>query len=128
MTEPITTKRRISGDEILEACRQLATSRQPITHAAVAEAALITRNVAEDHVKRLYRLGYLARTKTMGVYVLKSMDELEPDCRSISQTMLPNGFVKIEMGEEVFTLSPLEYRQLAMMLAGALIRFGPVAA
>ena len=64
----------------------------------------------------------------MGVYVLKSMDELEPDCRSISQTMLPNGFVKIEMGEEVFTLSPLEYRQLAMMLAGALIRFGPVAA
>ena len=54
-----------------------------------------------------------------GVYVPV---EVHPPARSISKTVLTDGTVKIEIGDEVLTLTPREDRALAMLQAGAVMQ------
>jgi len=44
---------------------------------------------------------------------------VHPPARAISKTILPGGLIKLEIGDEVLTLTPQENRMLAELQAGA---------
>lgn len=45
--------------------------------------------------------------------------ETHPPARAISKTLMPDGMVKIEIGDDVLTLTPAEDRALSTLMAGA---------
>ena len=113
---------RLTLDSVMTAARFLDEDRQPITSMTISRMLGEKRERVEDHVKRAWRNGLLKRTETFGVYVLAPETD-DNDTRAISQTWLPNGMMKIEIGDDVLTLSPAESRTLAAMLSGVSLIF-----
>ena len=70
--------------------------------------------VVDDTLKRLTAMERLRRIER-GVY----MPIIPPrEDRAVSNTMLPDGTCKIEIGEEVLNLTQREARHLAMLIGG----------
>ena len=113
---PAQTERLRIG-KVMEAAHFLHEKNQPITSMTISRLLNEKRERVEDHVKRAWRNGLLRRTDVFGVYILAPEND-DTDTRAISQTWLPDGTIKIEIGDDVFTLSPTESRVLAAMLAG----------
>jgi hypothetical protein len=116
-TDAPAQKERLRIGKVMEAAHFLHEKNQPITSMTISRMLNEKRERVEDHVKRAWRNGLLRRTDVFGVYILAPEAE-DTDTRAISQTWLPNGTIKIEIGDDVFTLSPTESRVLAAMLAG----------
>lgn len=110
-------RERLRIGKVMEAAHFLHEHKQPITSMTISRLLNEKRERVEDHVKRAWRNGLLKRTETFGVYVLAPETD-DNDTRAITQTWLPNGMMKIEIGDDVLTLSPTESRTLARMVAG----------
>ena len=117
-------RERLRIGKVMEAAHFLHEHKQPITSMTISRLLNEKRERVEDHVKRAWRNGLLKRTETFGVYVLAPETD-DPNARAITQTWLPNGMMKIEIGDDVITLSPTESRTLASMVAGYGILFKP---
>ena len=76
------------------------------------------RFIVDDRLRALMDDGKLKRV-LRGVYVPV---EVHPPARCISKTVLTDGTVKIEIGDEVLTLTPREDRALAMLQVGAVMQ------
>ena len=70
--------------------------------------------VIDDRVGALIDDGLVVRVQR-GVYVPA---ETHPPARVISKMLLPDGTVKIDIGDQVLTLTPKEDRMLAQLMAG----------
>lgn len=108
--KPITSTQRV-----LDAVRELRSLDQIATRETVAELTDLKLSVVDDRLRTLVDDMKLKRL-LRGVYELV---EAYPPPRPMSKTLVGDGYVKIEIGDQLLTLSPTEDRNLAMLQAGA---------
>lgn len=111
----MTTRAPTSTQRIYEAVCELHALEQVATRDTVAELTGLKLAIVDDRMRALMGDGKLKRV-LRGVYVPV---EVHPPARSISKTVLTDGTVKIEIGDDVLTLTPREDRALAMLQVGA---------
>lgn len=113
--ESSTSKPIPSTERIYQAVRELRAMDQVATRETVAELTNLKLSVVDDRLRNLVDDGKLKRL-LRGVYELV---ESFPEPRAISKTVLPNGAVVYDIGDDVWTLSPQEARVLAELSMGA---------
>ena len=104
-----------STQRALDAVRDLHAAGQIATREAVAELTGDRLSVVDDRLRVLADDKFIRRL-ARGAYMPM---EQHPPPRVISKTLLPDGTVKYEIGDEVLTLTPAEDRALASLSAGA---------
>ncbi|CAN7454184.1 hypothetical protein LJR099_003053 [Variovorax paradoxus] len=100
---------------VLEAVQDLCNQEQIVTRETLAELTGLKLSVIDDRLGTLADDGAILRVQR-GVYVPAPR---HPPARPMSKTVMPDGMVKIEIGDEVLTLTPREDRALANLMAGA---------
>ena len=112
--ESTTSKPIPSTERIFQAVRDLRELDQLATRDTVAEATGLKLAIVDDRLRALVDDGKLKRL-LRGVYELV---ETFPAPRTIYCGILPNGMVKLEIGESVETFTPSEARRAARALGG----------
>ncbi len=110
---------RTTKQQILDAVQDLHNAEQMVTREALREITGLTLTIIDDRLAALVDDGGLIR-KSRGVFVPAI---LHPPARPISKTVMPDGMVKIEIGDCVLDLTPREDRLLAGVQAGAALQF-----
>lgn len=100
---------------VLEAVQDLHAQEQIVTRETLTELTGLKLSVIDDRIGTLADDGAILRVQR-GVYVPAPR---HPPARPMSKTVMPNGTVKIEIGDEMITLTPREDRALANLMAGA---------
>lgn len=103
-----------STQRIFDAVRDLREVDQIATRETVAELTGLKMAIVDDRLRALVDDGKLKRL-LRGVYELV---ETFPEPRPIYCGILPNGMVKLEVGESVETFTPSEARRAARALGG----------
>lgn len=103
-----------STQRVLDAVRDLRESDQIATRETVAEITSLKMSIVDDRLRALVDDGKLKRL-LRGVY---EMVQAWPQPRELSCTMLSTGFVKLEIGDDLLTLTPTEARRAARALGG----------
>lgn len=122
-TDGLVTRNRLdagkfsSTQRVFDAVCDLHAQEQIATRETVAELTGLKLTVVDDRLRALVDNEKLKRV-LRGVYVPM---EVHPPARPMSKTILPNGFVKVEIGDELLTLTPREDRTLAQLMAGSLV-------
>lgn len=111
-------KRTSSTQIVLEALQDLHAQEQIVTREALSDVTGLKVAVVDDRLKSLVADGLVARVQR-GIYVPV---EQHPPARQISKTILPDGTVKIDIGDDVLTLTPREDRMLANLFAGVTLQ------
>ncbi|MNY06435.1 hypothetical protein D3C86_1391930 [compost metagenome] len=100
---------------VLEAVQDLHAKEQIVTRETLAELTGLKLTVIDDRLGTLVDDGAILRVQR-GVFVPAQQ---HPPARPMSKTVMPDGMVKIEIGDEVLQLTPREDRALANLMAGA---------
>ena len=100
--------------QILDTVQDLHNLEQIVTREAVREATGLALTTVDDRLAVLVDRGDITRIGR-GVFVPAVR---HPPARPISKTVLPDGTVKIEIGDVLLDLTPREDRHLAAMMAG----------
>lgn len=100
---------------VLEAVQDLHNQQQIVTRETLADLTGLKLTVIDDRLGVLADDGAILRVQR-GVYVPAPR---HPAARAMSKTVMPDGMVKIEIGDEVLSLTPREDRMLANLMAGA---------
>lgn len=103
-----------STERIFSAVRELRAAEQIATRETVAALTGLKLSIVDDRLRALVDDGRLKRL-IRGVYELV---EAYPAPCAISKTVLPNGYVKYEIGDELITLTPKEDRILTLLQRG----------
>ncbi|MCO5976802.1 hypothetical protein [Ideonella oryzae] len=103
-----------STQRVYDAVVDLHALEQVATRETVARLTGLKLTVVDDRLRALVDDQKLKRV-LRGVYVPV---ETHPPARDISKTILSDGRVKIEIGDEVLTLTPREDRMLSSLMAG----------
>ena len=112
--EPIAPKAITSTQRVLDAVRDLRELDQIATRETVAELTGLKMGIVDDRLRALVDDGKLKRL-LRGIYELV---ETWPEPRPIYCGILHSGMVKLELGEDVLTLTPSEARRTARALGG----------
>lgn len=104
-----------STERVYEAVRELRALDQVASRETVQELTGLKMSIVDDRMRALADDGRIRRV-TRGVY---EVVEVYPPARAISKTILPDGTVKYDIGDEVLTLTPAEARRLAELSVGA---------
>lgn len=107
---------------VLDAARDLHALEQPVTRDTLLQATGLKRTIIDDRLDVLIAEGLLIRVER-GLYVPAVV---HPPTRAISKTVLPDGWVKVEVGDEMLTLTPRETRVFAQLMAGAAAQFAAI--
>ncbi len=107
---------------IWETIEDLTTQEQPVTREVIQEITGLKLTTIDSHIKDLIEDGKLSRV-IPGVFRIVYTF---PPTRIMSKTVLPNGLVKLEIGDEVLTLTPKEDRALAGLQAGVVGQFAAI--
>lgn len=102
-------------ETVYEAVRELVNSEQRGTRQNVCRLTGLKLSIVDDRLRELHDCGRLNRVER-GVYELVPV---YPRPRPISRTVLEDGTVKYEIGDDILTLTPQEDRRLADSSAGA---------
>lgn len=113
---------RTTKQQILDAVQDLHNAEQMVTREALQEVTNLKLTIIDDRLATLVDEGALIR-KSRGVFVPAVQ---HPPARPISKTMMPDGMVKLEIGDTVLELTPREDRMLASMLAGTAVQFAAI--
>lgn len=113
---------RTTKQQILDAVHDLHNQEQMVTREALQEVTNLKLTIIDDRLATLVDEGALIR-KSRGVFVPAVQ---HPPARPISKTMMPDGMVKLEIGDTVLELTPREDRMLASMLAGTAVQFAAI--
>ena len=106
---------RTTIQQILDTVQDLHNLEQIVTREAVREATGLPLTTIDDRLATLVDRGEILRVER-GVFVPAVR---HPPARTISKTTLPDGSVKIEVGDVVLELTPREDRHLAGLMAGS---------
>ena len=112
------TTKRSSTQIVLEAVQCLHGQEQIVTRETLAQLTGLKLSVIDDRIGVLIDDGLAVRVQR-GVFVPA---ETHPPARVISKTVLPDGTVKIDIGDTVLTLTPREDRMLAALQAGVVMQ------
>lgn len=107
---------------ILDAVHDLHAQEQVVTRETLRDATGLKLTTVDDRIAILIDDGLVHR-KNRGVFVPAAQ---HPPARPISKTILPDGMVKIEIGDEVLMLTPREDRFLASLQVGPAIQFSGI--
>ena len=107
--------RKPSAEVVFEAVCDLHSEERAVTRETLAQITGLKLSVVDDRLGVLVDDGLIHRVQR-GVYVPAAQ---HPPARPISKTILPGGMVKIEIGDDVLTLTPRESRALGEIQAGA---------
>lgn len=113
---------RTTKQQILDAVQDLHNAEQMVTREALQEVTNLKLTIIDDRLATLVDDGLLIR-KSRGVFVPAVQ---HPPARPISKTVMPDGMVKIEIGDLVLDLTPREDRMLASMQAGTAVQFAAI--
>jgi hypothetical protein len=100
---------------VLEAVQDLHAQEQVVTRETLAELTGLKLTTIDDRLGVLVDEGDIVRVQR-GVFVPAVR---HAPARPMSKTVMPDGTVKIEIGDEVLALTPREDRALANLMAGA---------
>ncbi len=114
---------RTTIQQIFDTVCELHNPEQIVTREAVREATGLPLTTIDDRLATLVDRGEILRVER-GVFVPAVR---HPPARPISKTTMPDGSVKIEIGDVVLDLTPREDRHLAGMMAGSAILLVAVA-
>ena len=103
-----------STQRVFDAVRDLREVDQIATRETVAELTGLKLSIVDDRLRALVDDGKLKRL-LRGIYELV---ETFPEPRPIYCGILNDGMVKMELGEDVLTLTPSEARRAARALGG----------
>lgn len=113
-----------SGTRVFEAVLALHEQEQVATRELVAELTGLKLSVVDDRLGALVDEGLLLRVQR-GVFA--PVPQHGP-ARAVSRTLLPGGMSKVEIGDDVLTLTPHECRMLGELLAGSALQASQIAA
>ena len=113
---------RTTKQQILDAINDLHGAEQLVTREALQEVTGLKLTIIDDRVATLVDEGAVIR-KGRGVFVPAIQ---HPPARPISKTVMPDGMVKIEIGDMVLELTPKEDRALASLQAGTAVQFAAI--
>lgn len=109
---------RSSTQVVLQAVQDLHAQEQIVTRETLVEVTGLKLAIVDDRLAALVD-DMLIRRVQRGVYVPA---EQHPPARVISKVLLPDGTVKIDIGDQVLTLTPREDRMLAALQAGVMMQ------
>ena len=109
---------RTTKQQILDAIQDLHNAEQMVTREALQEVTGLKLTIIDDRTAVLVDEGAVIR-KGRGVFVPAVQ---HPPARPISKTQMPDGTVKIEIGDVVLDLTPREDRLLAQLQAGVAVQ------
>ena len=112
------TTKRSSTQILLEAVQDLHAQEQVVTRETLNALTGLKLSIIDDRLGALVDDGLVVRVQR-GVYVPA---ETHPPARVISKMLLPDGTVKIDIGDQVLTLTPKEDRMLAQLMAGVVMQ------
>lgn len=116
ISKPRRAQNRDLSPLIYQTVLDLNNAGRQASRQVLMETLDLKYQVIDDHVKRLVDDGKLRRVAN-GVF--EAIVDY-PEMSAISHTWLPDGFIKIEIGDFVVTLAPPQQRALARMLMGAM--------
>lgn len=119
MAEP---RRKNSTELVLEAIEDMHAQEQVVTREALVEHTGLKMTIVDDRIGVLIEDGRVHRVRS-GVFVPAAK---HPPTRAISKTVMPDGLVKLEIGDDVLTLTPREDRALAALQAGVAVQFAAI--
>lgn len=111
-----------STQVVLEAVQDLHNQERRVTRKTLCALTGLKLSVVDDRIKALINDGMVVRIDA-GVFVPA---DLHPPSRPISKTVLRGGMVKIEIGDDVLTLTPREDRVLAALQAGSVLQLSAI--
>jgi len=116
--------KKSSTQIVLEAVRDLHVLEQIVTRETLAEVTGLKPGIIDDRLKALVDDMLVLRVER-GVFV--PAPELPP-ARPVTKTLIPGGWVKIEIGDDhILTLTPAENRALGELMAGAGQQYAAIA-
>lgn len=108
--------KRSSTQTILDAVHHLHAQEQIVTRKTLTEVTGLKPSIVDDRLNALVDDMLVLRVER-GVYV--PAPQLPP-ARPVTKTLIPGGWVKIEIGDDhILTLTPAENRALGELMAGA---------
>lgn len=116
------SNKKSSSEIVLEAIKDLHAQEQIVTRETLSDLTGLKLTVIDDRLSYLIDSGDIHRVQR-GVFV--PAPEHKP-ARIVSKTVLPGGTVKIEVGDDVLTLTPRENRMLAELMAGAGLQYASI--
>ena len=105
---------RTTNETIFQACLDLHNAGRMISRQLLVKVTAIKMGVVDDHVTRMVDNGRLRRVANG---ILEVVEQFPPN-RPISKTVLPDGRVTIEVGDDVLQLTPSEAQVLGASLIG----------
>lgn len=112
-TAPESNKLSPARKAVLEALESLEGSGEIGTRKALAEATGVNLVNLKEHLDALLESGHIERPER-GIYRIVNIQE----ARAVTCTALPDGRVKLEIGDNLIELTPPEQRMLGRMMAG----------
>ena len=106
--------RKSSRDQVYDAILELSDSETPAKAADIANVTGLAMPIVYDSIKALKQRGRIYSDN--GHFF--ACDEVQ-ETQAVSHTILPDGRVKLEKGDQVMDLNPREARALAKTLAGS---------
>ncbi|MDD2978301.1 hypothetical protein [Aquabacterium sp.] len=113
---------RTTLQQILDTVQELHNLEQIVTREAVREATGLALTTVDDRLAVLVDRGDILRVER-GVFVPAVR---HPPARAISKTQMPDGTVKLEIGDLVLELTPREDRMLAKLQAGVAVELAAI--
>lgn len=106
--------RKSSRDQVYDAILELTDSETPAKAPDIARVTGLAMPIVYDSIKALKQRGRIFSDN--GAFF--AADEVQ-ETQAVSHTILPDGRVKLEKGDQVMDLNPREARALAKTLAGS---------
>lgn len=108
---------------VLEAVIDLHNKETPASRTTIAKLTGIKQTAVDECLKRLADDELIYRLCS-GVYAPVVQ---HPPQRTIYKTMLPDGTVKLDIGDDVITLTPAEARKVGSLMIGEAMEYGNIA-
>lgn len=104
-----------TAERILDAICDLHAQEQLVTRESLEEQTGLSRTIIDNRISELIDAGRVVRVQR-GIY--RPAPQHKP-ARTITKTLLPDGYTLIEIGDQAITLTPRENRMLGELMAGA---------
>ena len=105
---------KLTTQLVFECIQDLHNREKPATREHLASRFGVAMMVVDHHIKQLLSSDRIVKVKS-GVYTPAFV---EPQSRAVSTTFLNNGFIKLEIGDDVLQLTPSESKRVAIAMAG----------
>lgn len=100
---------------VLEAIIDLYACERTVTRELLVQVTGLPLTTVDDRVDYLIKAEDVVRIRP-GIF---EPARKFPETRPVSQTLLGDGFVKLEVGDDMLHLTPREHRMLSLLLGGA---------